>query len=353
MEPTPKIPDLLVWVDLETTGLEAERESILEIACIVTDSALQPIATFCAITNAARYHAIALLDPVVQAMHTRSGLWDASMSAPRGQAQVAAEFRDFLDAHLPTVEVDGKPRRVAAQLAGSTISFDRSFLRQHMRAAHDLPALPEPRRLDPERGRAPVLAGRVRHAARRRQEARGRRAPCARRHRGVDRVPAALPRADRPEAADRPRRALHGRRADRAGAVLMGATDKSVLLAQWRHDSKTYRMVSVGTWSRGFEDELVVEREDSDTLGGSRWVEVDRWRPGGIDGARDIRSVLAAGVKAAMSPRRRAPPRAPRSSRRRCIQRGWRAQRRRPTTTSIRCHESGTAGVTIDPARRR
>jgi hypothetical protein len=82
----------------------------------------------------------------------------------------------------------------------------------------------------------------------------------------------------------------------------MGATDKSVLLAQWRHDSKTYRMVSVGTWSRGFEDELVVEREDSDTLGGSRWVEVDRWRPGGIDGARDIRSVLAAGVKAAMSP---------------------------------------------------
>jgi oligoribonuclease len=138
MEPTPKIPDLLVWVDLETTGLEAERESILEIACIVTDSALQPIATFCAITNAARYHAIALLDPVVQAMHTRSGLWDASMSAPRGQAQVAAEFRDFLDAHLPTVEVDGKPRRVAAQLAGSTISFDRSFLRQHMRAAHDL-----------------------------------------------------------------------------------------------------------------------------------------------------------------------------------------------------------------------
>lgn len=36
--------DNLVWVDLEMTGLEIEKDQILEIACIVTDSELNILA---------------------------------------------------------------------------------------------------------------------------------------------------------------------------------------------------------------------------------------------------------------------------------------------------------------------
>ena len=36
--------DPLVWIDLEMTGLDLEKESIIEIATIVTDSQLNMIA---------------------------------------------------------------------------------------------------------------------------------------------------------------------------------------------------------------------------------------------------------------------------------------------------------------------
>lgn len=35
----------LVWVDLEMTGLDIDKDHILEIACLVTDSQLNIIAT--------------------------------------------------------------------------------------------------------------------------------------------------------------------------------------------------------------------------------------------------------------------------------------------------------------------
>ena len=37
-------PDVLVWIDLEMTGLDVSREQILEIATIVTDAELRIIA---------------------------------------------------------------------------------------------------------------------------------------------------------------------------------------------------------------------------------------------------------------------------------------------------------------------
>ncbi len=128
--------DYLVWTDLETTGLDPHGDDILEIACIVTDAGLRPVATFCAITKEARYHALEALHPKVQEMHTRNGLWEASLAAPRDCNQVAAEFASFLDATIPRIKIDGKMARANAQLAGSTISFDRAFLREHMPKAH-------------------------------------------------------------------------------------------------------------------------------------------------------------------------------------------------------------------------
>lgn len=42
--PNPRaLENPLVWIDLETTGLHADRDTILEIACIVTDGTLEKI----------------------------------------------------------------------------------------------------------------------------------------------------------------------------------------------------------------------------------------------------------------------------------------------------------------------
>ena len=40
-----KTSQRMVWIDLEMTGLDLERESIIEIATVITDSELNILAT--------------------------------------------------------------------------------------------------------------------------------------------------------------------------------------------------------------------------------------------------------------------------------------------------------------------
>jgi len=129
---------LLVWTDLETTGLEPEHESVLEVAVIVTDTALNEIASFTGVTNEAQHRPFARLHPKVQEMHLKNGLWAESLASRTSVEKLDVELWGWLDIVLTghADVVDGK--RVAPQLAGSTISFDRSFLRKHTPKFHEL-----------------------------------------------------------------------------------------------------------------------------------------------------------------------------------------------------------------------
>lgn len=122
----------LAWIDLETTGLDPLNDRILEVACIVTDveprGGCSEVARYEAITDAARRVEFETLDPVVQVMHTTNLLWDASLVRGRSIGDIENELVEFLETHAPR-----------AQLAGSTVSFDRSFLHSWMpRAARVL-----------------------------------------------------------------------------------------------------------------------------------------------------------------------------------------------------------------------
>ena len=66
--------DLLVWVDLEMTGLDPETCVIVELALIITDRELNAIADP---LNLAIWQPESILDkmsPYVRKMHTKSGL---------------------------------------------------------------------------------------------------------------------------------------------------------------------------------------------------------------------------------------------------------------------------------------
>jgi len=85
----------LLWVDLETTGLD-ENDPLLEIAGIITDEKLNPMSDF----NAVAYFDRDSLpiDPFVLAMHDESGLWDECIRQnPRmGTRQVLDQFESWL-----------------------------------------------------------------------------------------------------------------------------------------------------------------------------------------------------------------------------------------------------------------
>lgn len=131
---------MLVWIDLETTGLSPTNDKVLEVACIVTNHALEEIARFSMVTSEAATAHFGALDPVVQRMHAENGLWLESAQSSLSLADVRAALGSFLDSHLRTpgtgVYVGDNnwitPEYVRPVLAGSTVSFNRAFLEVHM-----------------------------------------------------------------------------------------------------------------------------------------------------------------------------------------------------------------------------
>lgn len=114
----------LVWVDLEMTGLDADRDVILEIAVIVTDGRLERLVEGPDLVLGADEGAIGRMEEVVVEMHQLSGLTEAVRASRLELAAAEAQVLDFIRANVP------EPR--TAPLAGNSIHADRAFLRRYM-----------------------------------------------------------------------------------------------------------------------------------------------------------------------------------------------------------------------------
>lgn len=117
---------LLVWVDVETTGLDPwdNHDELLEIAVLVTDASgnLVDEHGYHAVVHYDAEESVALYDhadDTVRQMHTRTGLWGRLASGiPLGQVE------DEVLAYVQQWAVH--PRQ--ARLAGSSVALDRKFL---------------------------------------------------------------------------------------------------------------------------------------------------------------------------------------------------------------------------------
>jgi oligoribonuclease len=116
--------DRLVWIDLEMTGLDPERDVVLEIAALVTDSQLDPVAPGLDLVVRQPAEALAGMVDVVRDMHARSGLTDAVLASDVSLADAEAAVLDLVKSHVP------EPRTVP--LCGNSIATDRTFLVKHM-----------------------------------------------------------------------------------------------------------------------------------------------------------------------------------------------------------------------------
>ncbi|HEU0129752.1 MAG TPA: oligoribonuclease [Mycobacteriales bacterium] len=118
--------DRLVWIDLEMTGLDPARDVILEIATLITDSELQPVAEGLDIVVHQPREALDGMVDVVRDMHAKSGLTDAVLASTVSLAEAEAAVLDLVRAHVP------EPR--AVPLCGNSIATDRTFIVAHMPA---------------------------------------------------------------------------------------------------------------------------------------------------------------------------------------------------------------------------
>lgn len=112
----------LVWIDLEMTGLDPERCSIIELGLIITGADLTPIAQLERVVWQPD-EVLARMDPFVRDMHTRNGLLERVRASKQGQADVEREALTLVAAHCAFRE---------GVLAGNSIYQDRRFLTRHM-----------------------------------------------------------------------------------------------------------------------------------------------------------------------------------------------------------------------------
>lgn len=113
----------LVWVDCEMTGLDTEKDVLVEIAVLVTDSELNIIGDGVDVVIKATAEQIAGMNEVVTKMHTDSGLMP---EIPNGISVSAAE--QLILKYLESAGVaPGK-----SPIAGNSVYVDRIFITRDM-----------------------------------------------------------------------------------------------------------------------------------------------------------------------------------------------------------------------------
>jgi oligoribonuclease len=113
----------LAWLDMEMTGLDPDRDRIIEVAIVITDSQLNAV-------SQAPVLVIHQADAILDAMddwnkntHARSGLIDKVKVSTLTESAAEEQLVAFLAQHVP-----GR----TSPMCGNSICQDRRFLARHM-----------------------------------------------------------------------------------------------------------------------------------------------------------------------------------------------------------------------------
>ena len=113
----------LVWIDLEMTGLDPEKERIIEMATIVTDSELNLVAEGPVIAIRQPDSLLDAMDDWCTRTHGESGLTQRVKESKTSERDAEQETIEFLKQYV----APGK-----SPLCGNSIGQDRRFLVKYM-----------------------------------------------------------------------------------------------------------------------------------------------------------------------------------------------------------------------------
>ena len=116
-------PQNLIWIDLEMTGLDPEKDLIIEMATIVTDGELNVLAEGPVIAVHQSDEALAGMDEWNTRTHGESGLTQRVRDSKVGSAEAEAQTLAFLEQWVP---------KGASPICGNSIAQDRRFLYRYM-----------------------------------------------------------------------------------------------------------------------------------------------------------------------------------------------------------------------------
>lgn len=118
----------IIWIDVETTGINARSNSLLQVACLVTDKNLNILNE--GYEAKVHYREDAVKDmkkittPFVVEMHEKTNLWDA--------LPVEGKSLNVIDDELLAEIKKYVPEPNTARLGGNSITLDRNFLQANL-----------------------------------------------------------------------------------------------------------------------------------------------------------------------------------------------------------------------------
>ena len=121
--PLKKSDQNLVWLDCEMTGLDPEKERLIEIAIIITGPHLTPRIEGPVLVIHQSNDVLAQMDKWNQGTHGKSGLIDKVKASTVSEANAEAQILAFIAQYVP---------KGVSPLCGNTISQDRRFLVKYM-----------------------------------------------------------------------------------------------------------------------------------------------------------------------------------------------------------------------------
>ena len=116
---------LLIWVDLEMTGLEPDRDCIIEIATILTNSALETVAEGPVLAIHQSDEVLAGMDEWNTRQHGSSGLTERVRGSGIDCAEAERQTLNFLQTWMNPGD---------SPMCGNSICQDRRFMARHMPA---------------------------------------------------------------------------------------------------------------------------------------------------------------------------------------------------------------------------
>ena len=115
--------DAIVWIDVETTGLDFDKEALLEIAVVITNNELEILDSYANIIKTPK-RKLRRMNDYVRCMHTDSELIaDLKYFGGKPSNKVEEEILEMLDRNGLTKNL---------LLGGASVHFDRRMLETRM-----------------------------------------------------------------------------------------------------------------------------------------------------------------------------------------------------------------------------
>jgi oligoribonuclease len=113
----------LIWIDMEMSGLDPDRDRVLEIAIVVTNANLDVVAEAAPMVIHQPDAVLTAMDAWNTSTHARTGLTERVRASRTTEGEAEQRMLDFVAAHVPPA---------TSPMCGNSVHQDRRFLARYM-----------------------------------------------------------------------------------------------------------------------------------------------------------------------------------------------------------------------------